>query len=301
MNNETFINSINLNARTDFPYLVLDGINGQSYPRTPGFQVMHWHEDLEFTYLTEGFIEVQTLVGTVPLHPGEGVFVNKNVVHRLNRSGPCHYRTFIFPDYFLSFYPGGPARALVERTAGNSHLPLFHFTPAEPWQARVLSYLKRLFLLEQEKTDFYPYEALCLLTSLWLEFQKNITPPTGERTSVLEARMRVFLQYIREHYAEAVTLEELSASAHVSKSECLRCFRQSLETTPYKYLSEFRLSKAAQLLRDTDRPISEISAEVGFQQLSHFGKCFREKAGCSPRAYRAAERAASKEKKQENG
>ena len=81
MNNETFINSVNLNARTDFPYLVLDGINGQSYPRTPGFQVMHWHEDLEFTYLTEGFIEVQTLVGTVPLRPGEGVFVNKNVVH----------------------------------------------------------------------------------------------------------------------------------------------------------------------------------------------------------------------------
>ena len=113
--------------------------------------------------------------------------------------------------------------------------------------------------------------------------------------------MRAFLQYIREHYAEAVTLEELAASAHVSKSECLRCFRQSLETTPYKYLSEFRLSKAAQLLRDTDRPISEISAEVGFQQLSHFGKCFREKAGCSPRAYRAAERSASKEKKQENG
>ena len=105
--------------------------------------------------------------------------------------------------------------------------------------------------------------------------------------------MRVFLQYIREHYAQAVTLEELAASAHVSKSECLRCFRQSLETTPYKYLSEFRLSKAAQLLRETDRPISEIAAEVGFQQLSHFGKCFREKAGCSPRAYRATERASA--------
>ena len=157
--------------------------------------------------------------------------------------------------------------------------------------------MKRLFLLELEKTEFYPYEALCLLTSLWLEFQKNITPPTGERSSVLEARMRIFLQYIREHYTEAVTLEELAASAHVSKSECLRCFRQSLETTPYKYLSEFRLSKAAQLLRDTDRPISEISAEVGFQQLSHFGKCFREKTGCSPRAFRRAERSPSQEGK----
>ena len=293
MDNEAYINSVNLKARTDFPYLVLDGINGQSYPRTPGFQVMHWHEDLEFTYLAEGAIEVQTLVGTVPLMPGEGVFVNKNVVHRMKRSGPCHYRTFIFPDYFLSFYPGGPARAIVERTSGNRRLPLFHFTPAEPWQSNVLSCLNRLFLLEEEKTAFYPYEALCLLTTLWLEFQKNITPPAGERANALEERMGIFLRYIREHYAQAVTLEELAASAHVSISECLRCFRQSLETTPYRYLTEFRLSKAAQLLRETNRPVSEIAAEVGFQQLSHFGKCFREKTGFSPRAYRAAERAAS--------
>lgn len=288
MENESFVNSVNLNAKTDFPYLVLDGVNGQSYPRTPGFQVMHWHEDLEFTYLAQGTIQVQTLAGVAGLQEGEGVFINKNVVHRMVRSGPCHYRTFIFPDYFLSFYPGGPARWLVERAAGNSHLPMFHFTPGEAWRERVLDILKQLFLLEREKTEFYPYEVLCRLTSLWLEFQKNITLPAGERTSAIETRMQVFLRYIWERYAEPVTLEELAASAHVSKSECLRCFRQSLGTTPYKYLTEFRLSKAAHLLRETDQSISDIAAGVGFQQLSHFGKCFREKAGCSPRAYRAA-------------
>lgn len=288
MEQETYINSVNLNARTDFPYLVLDGIDGQSYPRTPGFQVMHWHEDLEFTYLAEGTLEVQTLKETVLLRPGEGVFVNKNVAHRLRRPGPCHYRTFIFPDYFLAFYPSGPARAVVERTAGNSHIPLFHFTPAEPWQGTVLAYLERLYRLEQEKTEFYPYEVLCLLTSLWLEFQKNVSPPAMARAGLLEERMWRFLQYIRESYSQPMTLEELAASANVSKSECLRCFRKSLQTTPYKYLSEFRLSKAAQLLRETDSPVSEIAAEVGFQQLSHFGKCFREKMGMSPRAYRTA-------------
>ena len=46
--NRRFINSINLNAGTDFPYLVLEIINEQSFPRNPGFQVMHWHEDVQF-------------------------------------------------------------------------------------------------------------------------------------------------------------------------------------------------------------------------------------------------------------
>ena len=51
--NRRFINSINLNAGTDFPYLVLEIINEQSFPRNPGFQVMHWHEDVQFIYVLE--------------------------------------------------------------------------------------------------------------------------------------------------------------------------------------------------------------------------------------------------------
>lgn len=52
MKNErnNYINSVNLNADSDFPYLVLDVVGDQSYPRNPGFQVMHWHEDLQFIY-----------------------------------------------------------------------------------------------------------------------------------------------------------------------------------------------------------------------------------------------------------
>ena len=52
--------------------------------------------------------------------------------------------------------------------------------------------------------------------------------------------MAIFLQYIELHYPEDVTLESLARSANVSKSECLRCFKNTLQTTPYKYLIEYR-------------------------------------------------------------
>ena len=58
---KNYINSINLNQNTSFPYLVLDVIDDNAYPRNPGFQVMHWHEDLQFIYVLEGNIEVQKL------------------------------------------------------------------------------------------------------------------------------------------------------------------------------------------------------------------------------------------------
>lgn len=65
MNNDSFINSVNLNQETSFPYLVLDVVNDESYPRNPGFRVMHWHEDLQFIYVLDGSIKVRTLQETV--------------------------------------------------------------------------------------------------------------------------------------------------------------------------------------------------------------------------------------------
>lgn len=86
---EGFINSVNLNINTDFPYLVLNVINDNSYPRNPGFRVMHWHEDLQFIYVLNGTIEVRTLDATVRVQTGEAIFINKSVVHLVRRLGVC--------------------------------------------------------------------------------------------------------------------------------------------------------------------------------------------------------------------
>ena len=60
---KAFINSVNLNRHTDFPYLVLNVKDDTSYPLNPGFRVMHWHEDLQFIYVINGAVCVKTLEG----------------------------------------------------------------------------------------------------------------------------------------------------------------------------------------------------------------------------------------------
>ena len=54
MEKDRYINSVNLNAGSRFPYLVLNVVDNQSTPRNPGFQVMHWHEDLQFIAVSDG-------------------------------------------------------------------------------------------------------------------------------------------------------------------------------------------------------------------------------------------------------
>ena len=284
--NSQFINSVNLNAGTDFPYLVMEIINEQSFPRNPGFQVMHWHEDVQFIYLLQGEITVKTLYDSDSLQEGQGIFINKNVVHLVEHTGSCHYYSFVFPDYFLKFYFGSPAAEVVEQIAGREELPLWVFSPAQPWGCRVLKGLEELIQLEKNKTEYYAYEILVKLSSLWLEMAKNIALPPRKREDALGPRMREFLNYIERHYGEDISLKQLASSAHVSKSECLRCFKLSMQTTPFKYLMEYRLSRAAELLASTEDPIGTIALNVGFRQTSHFGKCFKEKTGYSPRDYR---------------
>lgn len=281
-----FINSVNLNAGSDFPYLVLDVVNEQSYPRNPGFQVMHWHEDIQFIYVLEGEIEIKTLTKLVSVDAGSGVFINKNVVHLVRKNSACHYNSFIFPDYFLKFYFGSPAKDFVESIIGKEQIPICCFSRKTENHRTILNALKRLSEIEKNKTNFYVYEVLVSLTTLWLEVRENIQFPSEKQDTVVYTRMQKFLQYIEQHFGEDVSLEVLAASANVSKSECLRCFKSTMQSTPYKYLIEYRLSKAAELLKNTDESISNIAECVGFHQISHFGKCFKEKTGLAPRDYR---------------
>ena len=283
---EAYINSVNLNADTDFPYLVLDVINDRSYPRNPGFQVMHWHEDLQFIYVLSGSIELKTLDSSVRLGAGEGVFINKNIVHHVRQLTDCHYNSFVFPAYFLGFYPGSPAKGFVESVTERQQPAFVRFGRGQDWCEEILAILHRLCELAQNKTEFYVYEVLVLLSQIWLIMRQNISLPVEKAKNAISGRMQKFLGYIEQHYAEEVSLEDLAQSANVSKSECLRCFKLSMQTTPYKYLVEYRLSKAAVMLKNSNSTIEAIAGSVGFHQVSHFGKCFREKTGMSPGEYR---------------
>jgi AraC-like DNA-binding protein len=86
-----------------------------------------------------------------------------------------------------------------------------------------------------------------------------------------------------------LALADLADIAGFSPYHFLRVFRTVTGTTPHRYLVGARLRLAAKLLLDTDRPITDIAYEVGFQDLSNFVRTFHRDIGVSPRAYRRGE------------
>jgi AraC-like DNA-binding protein len=87
-------------------------------------------------------------------------------------------------------------------------------------------------------------------------------------------------------YADGLDIEALAASAHLSRAHFIRSFRATFGETPHRYLQRRRLERAMALLRETDRPVTEICLDVGFSSLGSFSRTFHDVVGVSPRAYR---------------
>jgi AraC-like DNA-binding protein len=87
-------------------------------------------------------------------------------------------------------------------------------------------------------------------------------------------------------YAEPLTVADLAREAGLSPAHFSRAFRAAFGEPPHRYVLTRRLERAAALLRDTDRPVTEIALAVGWSSLGSFTTSFTRLYGDTPTAYR---------------
>ena len=98
---------------------------------------------------------------------------------------------------------------------------------------------------------------------------------------VIDAR-----SYINSHYAERITLDDLSRSISINKFYLQKLFKRCIGLSPNEYLIHTRLTRAKQLLRTTSSPISQIAMDVGINNIGHFISLFKQYEGITPSVYR---------------
>jgi AraC-like DNA-binding protein len=106
--------------------------------------------------------------------------------------------------------------------------------------------------------------------------------PPPER-HLLRARDLVDVRYF-----EAIGVEHMAHAAGLSRAHFSREFRRVFGESPHAYLLTRRLERAAALLRNTDRSVTEICFSVGLRSVGSFTTSFKRTYGVAPRAYRAS-------------
>ena len=108
----------------------------------------------------------------------------------------------------------------------------------------------------------------------------------GSRATADTLGIARLVDYIQNHYREAMTLETMAGYLRVSTSHLSHEFRRQCGMAPIEYLLHIRVENARQMLALTDRPIYEIAEQMGFSDVNNFTRQFKKRTGMTPRDYR---------------
>ncbi|AZN39816.1 AraC family transcriptional regulator [Paenibacillus albus] len=98
----------------------------------------------------------------------------------------------------------------------------------------------------------------------------------------LHPSIRRVLTYVQQHFAEEISLQELSGVAGVSPEHLVRLFHSYNQMTPIRFLWHYRVLKATELLTQSGLAVGEIAARCGFKTAFHLSRLVKEQTGSTP-------------------
>jgi AraC-like DNA-binding protein len=98
--------------------------------------------------------------------------------------------------------------------------------------------------------------------------------------------VRQAMAFIHDNYNRPLSREDIAQHVNVSKDYLTYCFRQELKTTPIRYIQRYRINLAKPILKNSQKSITEIAMEVGFNDSGYFSRLFHREVGISPDQFR---------------
>ncbi len=100
------------------------------------------------------------------------------------------------------------------------------------------------------------------------------------------ARISAVVDHLTEHLADPISLPEVSRRAGMSESQFSRYFRRATGNSFTDFVNRLRINRACQLLMDSDRYITNICYDVGFNNVANFNRRFLQIKGMTPKEFR---------------
>lgn len=170
---------------------------------------------------------------------------------------------------------------LAEEVTGKRELPGFSKTVI--CDEETACYLRSLHEMVMEGVpDFGKEETLLFLIS---DLIQNYGQPFESCVPECPREIEMACEFIRQHFRERISLDQICRHAGLSKSTLLRAFTKAKGITPYRYLETIRINEAKALLGKGVQPV-EAAMQTGFSDQSHFSNYFNRFIGLSPGVYR---------------
>ncbi|MFD1432201.1 helix-turn-helix transcriptional regulator [Lacticaseibacillus yichunensis] len=255
----------------------------------------HWHPEIELLVITAGQAVFHLDGISRPVAKADIIFVAPDHLHAFTApvGTPFAFYAVVFDPSLLASSVADTIQTqyLDPVLQGERRIPSV-ITPHQFWYETLLM---TLTVIREADASAAPGYELMIKAELFLAWQLLFAHSSGSPRETAQDPSQIslvknVLTYIRTHYDQPLSAGLLARQFHVSESHLCRLYKKNTKTTLTTSITAERLSHAADLLRHTTMPISEVALACGFANISYFNKRFRERMQQTPGAYRAAQR-----------
>lgn len=244
----------------------------------------HFHEHYVIGFVEQGRRVLSCKNQEYHIRPGDILLFNPGDNHACVQSDGGVFA------YGAINLPKDTMRALAAEVTGQQTLPGFAQNVLQ--DEELLCCLRTLHrMVLARSADFGKEELLLLLVSTLIQ---RCGQPFDACVPECPQEVEAVCAFIRQHYAEPLTLDALCCCAALSKSTLLRAFTRAKGITPYRYLETVRINAAKNLLARGVSPL-DAALQTGFADQSHLTKMFSRFIGLAPGVYREIFSTADKE------
>lgn len=252
----------------------------------------HWHPDFEIATAINNVLDYHVGQQHITLKPGDSIFVNGNILHAIKQiSGdiPEPMPNIVFSGAIVAPEASGVYQKYILPIKQCDALPFIVFRYEDSCHKEVNCLIKNIYNCLGEKKQCYELTVQRALSCIFEYIFCNFDDLPKHNTTRIQInnqiRIQKMLSFIYEHYAEAITLEDIAHSANISRSEAGRCFNSYMEISPVDALIKYRLQIAYRMLNENIYTIQEISQACGFNSANYFSRQFKKIYGCTPSKY----------------
>lgn len=247
----------------------------------------HFHTRMELTYIIKGTGMRYVGDHSEIFKDGDLVLLGKNIPHKWDSfrnygSSGVEAIMIQFPEEICKCYSEfqvlGPMlqkslKGIVFRHPSMRLLQLLHQLTTKDSALQLIKFLEILVLLKEEEMDTLSSTAF-----------------NSQNLQKVESRINKVKTFIDTSIYKIIRVSEMAEYMQMSDSYFCRWFKKNLEHTPVQYINELKVELVCRELVMTDKNISEIAYDMGFENISHFNRVFRGIKNVSPREFRKNQR-----------
>lgn len=238
--------------------------------------IAHYHEEAEILKVTRSEVIVGTGTLSLKCYKGDILFFYPNALHQVSAlTEESEVKAISYKADMLNF--------AVDCSFKNGGFCVFK--PTDPCYLKLNAAFEEAVELFFQKNSTYELEmTACLLKITAVFINENMVITQGDNSA--KNRLEPAFKYIEQNIGSVIRISDLERLLNFSKEHIIRLFKTETGRTPAEYITDFKIKKAMEMLKDNTLSITDISKNLGFANPSHFSKSFKTRLKITPMQYK---------------